>query len=348
MAILEDQTVEDEVIEREPVKTMAYYEANPGEMPEDIDSINDIPEADGEIVKDDELKSGVKEEEKPVDKEANKGANAEEKGEVDESTRPSILAKNGKDTMPYGVLEGTRNNLNDARSELSTANTRIEELESVVDGLKQDAGKAANAEKELHDGKDAPLTADGKLDVEKLREDYDDDLVDIMIGMHKETQAANEKFDTLSEKFEVVTNKNVESEEAVQRNSVQEAIDSNAFIAEVQAKGGDDWDTAIAIDKSLRMNPLWKESTYAERYEEIAKQMGDKSVATTEGDLDNKVDEALRKAEGKQPTSISDLDGGEHIDVDGIQSGANLSVTQTEARIESMSPEQLDDWLATG
>jgi hypothetical protein len=167
--------------------------------------------------------------------------------------------------------------------------------------------------------------------------------------MHNTTQAALKKVDELSEKFENVITKNERSEQENIARSVQDAIDNVPFIAELQAKGGDDWKTAIAIDKSLRINPLWNSKSYEERYQEIGRQMGDKSITTTEkGDLDSQVDNALRNASGKSPTSISDLDGGDFIDTDAIQSGTNLSVTQIEGRLEDMNPAQLDAWLATG
>lgn len=336
MTTLEDQTLEDEVIQ-EPEKSIEYYMANPDEMPEDIDLINAIAEKGGTVQAEGADTGDTDVVDDKVDDVALKD---------DESDRPNIETKNGKHTLPYGVLENTRTELNDTRTELSNSQSRIEELESVVDGYKGKAGELAAAEKEMHDGESAPVTADGKLDIEKLRSEYDDDVVDTMVSMHNATQAALQKVDDLTSKFESVISKGRQTEEDAQRESVQEAIDSIPFVAKIHAENGEDWKTAVLIDKSLRVNPLWKDKSYSDRFNEIARQMGDKSITTENSDLDSRVNNALRNAETKAPTSLSDLDGGEFIDVDGIQSGANLSVTQIEAQLENMSPEQMDEWLS--
>ncbi len=348
MATVVDSTINNETddTEEEVVKDLAYYEANPDEMPTDPEAMaallageaGESPDAGEDADKDAQNETETSGEAAKAESEAKDGDGKDEEPEAD-----VILLKDGKRAIPYKVLDSTRKEVSSLRGELSEKEQQIADLQAQLDQVKDDGSGSKEAAQEAIDSGNLPTTDDGSLDIEALREEYDDDVVDLLVAMQAQVKAAVSKLESRVE--EIATKEEQETAKTAAQAS-QEAIDSIPALAEVQAEGGVRWKAAIVIDDELRNDPKWADKPMVERFREVARQLGLSVADTEKGDVDAGVEKAMKEADQAMPRTISDLEGGEFAGQDEFERLDNLSAVEFASAFEKMSPDKQAEYLA--
>ena len=276
-------------------KDLNYYVEHPDEMPDDpalIDQIVNSTVVEGEADPDGktvETEGKTPEDPKEPEKEA-----TDTQGE-----KPAgVLAKDGKNMIPFSVLEKTRERAAQLEEQLRAQTEEIERLK---------AGKASTEEVEL-------------FSEEELEAMESDD--PLIAKMAKAVLDAKKTIGALNAKLQEREQAAVEEESARRRNAVQEAIDANPDLAVWQQadEGTPDmerWEFAVKQDAILKDLPRWQGKPLAERYQEVVRLVkegfGDQVQST-----DRKSDGGGKPPPNKQPaakldegpTSLSELPGG--------------------------------------
>ena len=343
------QTTDDENNDDNVTKDLAYFEANPDEMPTDPDAMAALlageTGARPEEIKGDDIVDDAGTE--PGQKtEAETTTDDGDAGKTDEPEADVILLKDGKRAIPYNVLDNTRKEVSTLRGELTEKEQQIAELQAQLDGVKDDGTGSKNAAQEAIDSGNLPTNEDGSLDIEALRADYEDEVVDILVAMEKRANDANNAVQELSKRVDEIASKDEEAQAQTAAEASQAAIDSIPALAEVQSEGGSRWKAAITIDDELRNDPAWAGKPMSERFAEVARQLGLPVTDAENGDIDAGVKKAMQNAKPNTPRSISDLEGGEQIGQDEFERLDNLSAIEFASAFEKMTPEKQQLYLA--
>ena len=342
MATHVDNTLQDNLEDNDDqVKDLDYYMANPDEMPTDPKIIDAL--MTGQAV---EVESSKKEE--PVietpEGDTAKASEATETppaSEGEEEVIAPIESPTGK-TIPYGVLKGTREKLSQAEARANAAVEKVNALEQKI----LEMGSKPNGE-EL-DLKELPKTESGEFDFDAMQEEFPDEIVNVLKAVVSRSKQLEERVTELSERDQ----KRSVNEQATEAETLQGAIDSVSALSDWQANDPVMWNAAVAVDKTLRNDPEWQDKSMSERFEEVAKRLGKPSSSTDEpahnkDELDSKVNEALKSAKAKIPGSLSDIPGGAPPASSETEALDNLSVIQTASKFENMSPEKMEEYLAS-
>ena len=208
-----------------------------------------------------------------------------------EGSKPVILAKDGVHTIPYDVLEATRE--------------RARQAEERAQQLSADAAKATQLEKELNNlkqravdaGVDASLLDDSGLNDEQLKE-----LMEEYPALGKHLQALTRQI----------------SPTAAAPASVPSAGASPVDVALMQLpeldgwRSGDQdrWDMALVIDGRLQKDPAFAGKSLVQRFQEVERRVkaafGD-APAQDLATIAAQADKAVAAAAATLPGSPSDI-----------------------------------------
>lgn len=194
-----------------------------------------------------------------------------------ERTPDGVLTRDGKHVIPYTVLEQTRQQ----RQELEERNRQLEqELEQVRQSAQQSDQSRVQAQQALdkaegrqqdvlerHDiqAGDLPKKDDGTFDLESLRQEYPDEVVNVLAANNREVVALRQQVEALERDRQA----QAERERQLTRTSIQEQIDSIPELAEVQAEGGRRWKMAVNVDNDLKEDPDWSQTSNRLRFHEV-------------------------------------------------------------------------------
>ncbi|MFV9257579.1 hypothetical protein [Citrobacter freundii] len=213
-----------------------------------------------------------------------------------EGSKPVIIAKDGVHTIPYDVLEATRE--------------RARQAEERAQQLSVDAAKATQLEKELNDlkqravdaGVDASLLDDSGLNDEQLKE-----LMEEYPALGKHLQALTRQIGALTA-----------SPTAAVPASVPSAGTSPVDVALMQLpeldgwRSGDQdrWDMALVIDGRLQKDPAFAGKSLVQRFQEVERRVkaafGD-APAQDQATIAAQADKAVAAAAATLPGSPSDI-----------------------------------------
>ena len=314
-------------------------ELNGGELSDDmlatISMTGKIPEGFGEDKKDD-IDVGSS----PTDEEKEEEVNEEEPEESDEEAKEDsvILAKDGKNTIPFSELTDARNALKEANGTIAVLQAKLQE----VDGLKEKIQAAQ--EKDAETGND-------------------DEITDLFDGLSEDYPEAAKMLAKLQKQLSVI------EEERLARKQEQEELDART---EAQKKFDD---AAVAIEKryleATNSDEFWNWIDNQPLYVQSAKQSPDPKVAAAlvsafydsqksaeTGDTGKK-NEAVEKAskdkvvkaikEAKEQSaieSLSDVPGGTNPEHDEANAIANMDGLSLFKSIQGKSIAEVEKKLA--
>jgi hypothetical protein len=269
-------------------------------------------------------------------------AKAAESAAAAEAKPDGVLAKDGKNVIPYAQLES-------ARQRASAAEQLAAEQRAELDRLKNqlEAGKTATTDGDVETLSDEELDA---LEVESPT------LAKLLRGQQATIQKLTGTVETLAKH----QGSQIASEEAEVRNEMQEAIDSNPTMAAWQSDTDKTmWNKAAKFDKLLRAEPEFADVSFADRFAKVVEltqaALGLKAEVAAPAAATTKATPAEIKAQAEAklkstkalPTSLSDIPGGAPPAVDERERVDDMSATELGAKFLNMKPEDLQAYLTS-
>ena len=257
---------------------------------------------------------------------------------AEQDPEPGIITPDGKNTLPYTVLER-------ARAEIAARDATIAELR---DGTKPAVGTPPAAPPEPRVSQREAL----RETIGDLRETHGDTLAGVVDKLAGAIDDRDQKIDTLTERNnEMVNHLETIDEDTVKRDGaeVQRMIDDNPHLSEWQreasaAAGGDvtksalKWNLALAHDNALKKSSEWAGRSKADRFGEVVRILGGdapKSGAPAPSQTqDVKPNGADPKQDSKLvlPASLDDLPAG-------------TPPKSLLEQVEGMSPTEIHQWV---
>lgn len=281
-------------------------------------------------------------------KESEKASTETKKDGDQEETPAPIQGKDGKHTIPYNVLETTRNSLKSTAAELEAQrqeNERLrKQLEQGGDSVTEEEAAAAAAITAATPEEE--FVRKNGMSSSEFKREYGEALTKSLMAQAEESLETRNQLNILMED----RNRTVQGEEEEVAMTVQDAIDAIPALAALQAEGGDKWKEAIEIDNALKALPKFRNNPddYQSRFARVAEEMGlaqpssggtGKTNQTgKKTDTDNELDEAT-------PTSISDLPGGSPAAQSVRESVDNMDSADLGLMFEDMTPAQQEEYL---
>jgi len=260
-----------------------------------------------------------------------------------------VQARDGDHIIPYSVLERERDRASRAEA---TAKALAEQLQSLQSGKTVEAQAPANA---------------GNLTEEDLAQ-LDTDLP----GVAKVIRAQMAAIEAMQGTIHTLQQEN----EIEQQNRQAAALDQTeaAIMANADLKAWRDaatrkdnpdplmWNRAAGLDEVLRDDPDWKDQPLATRFAKVVESMrslyGVPAAATPTPpapvppapqpatDLKQVADAKLKAEPAPVPTTLSDIPGGAAPAQSDIETIENTSAVALGQKFLSMSPDQMDAYLA--
>jgi hypothetical protein len=298
-----------------------------------IVGVQDAPPANQEA-KDDKAgePAGGKPEEKPAEKPAAPKEGEQPGGEVKPD---AILAKDGKNLIPYSQLES-------ARQRAVAAETLARQQAEELAALKAEKTAPVQQPEMLSDDELAALEADSPTLAKTLR-------------------AQQAAIQTLRDEMTSVKTRQ-QSQAAVEeqevKSEVQSAIDANPTLAAWQtAEDQSMWDEAARFDKLLRGSPKYANVSFADRFAKVVEltrlELGLEAEAPRTVELTQEQIKAAAQAKLKQvtakskPVTLSDIPGGAPPAVDERQKVEEMSAVALGQQFMGMTKEQMETYLST-
>jgi len=259
-----------------------------------------------------------------------------------EAKPDGILAKDGKNVIPYAQLES-------ARQRAAAAEALARDQAAELAALK--AEKSAQAQVN-----DADMLTDEELDA--LEADSP--------TLAKTLRAQQAAIQQLRDMVQTVTQRQAveaATQEAEVKSEVQTAIDSNPTLASWQTSEDQTmWDRASAFDKVLRAMPEYANTSFADRFEKVVEMtqsaLGLEAeappaparvhAAPTPEQIQAAAKAKLTQAsKGKRPVSLSDIPGGAPPAVDERQKVEEMSSVALGNQFLGMTKDQMETYLAS-
>lgn len=297
----------------------------------------------------------------PAD-EASQDAKADANGDSDEAGITDEEAAAGKDVDPsapfkshpiYGTLTSTRETLKQqrearARAEQETADLRrqLDEAQAKLaagGGSKADVQAAADAAGMTDEDGNAIDVA--KIDINKLREEYDGPIVDAIAAL----QGALAESQSVIRDLRGKAAKEEAAEVDLVQRSLQEDIDSVPVLSRWAAdQNSAMFDAAAVVDKSLMNSPEWRDRPRVERFREVVRMLGGQAdTQQSSAGAERAVAGAKSRAAARAaPTSLSELPSGTPAGQSELETLENLDVTQLAEKMAGMTQDQQERLLA--
>ena len=307
-------------------KDLAYYQSNLDEMADlNLDEIEALGAA-SELQPTDDNTGDTHSSEAP-------GAAPEGEGDGTGDVA-GVLAKDGKNMLPFSVLQGTREEKARLEQLVAAQTAEIERLKGGGDVASpgttgEEGGEQSAAELSAEDlaAIEAEFPALGKL----LRAQQD--TIDRLSG----EQAARA------------------SERAQQVGiEVQAIIDTKPKLAHLQATNPEAWADVVEIDNRMGASRKWANKPMAERFDAVIKvyEAENGAIAMPQEapnqDVDiTKITKPKSAPAYRGPTTLSDLPGGKEAPIDELASLEQSSAIELTRRFEDMTPEQLERFIAS-
>ena len=239
-----------------------------------------------------------------------------------------VLARDGKNIIPFEVLDATRRNLSNAEAKAQAAEARIAELNAE---LAQKAGIELD---------DAGLLSEEDLAL----------LAEEMPEVGKTIAALQTQNKQQAERLAALEVASQDAQLELGRVQLQSAIDANPKLAFLQSSDGQAFDSAKRIDSVLRADPNFAELPLAERFKKVVERYEEVYGAIALKDNVNvgkAAQDAMNKAAkvNKPPSSIADIPGGQVAAVDEFAAIAEKSGAQLTEMFLKMTPGQIETYL---
>lgn len=213
--------------------------------------------------------------------------------------KADVIAKDGKHTIPYSVLEGTRNRAEQAEA---LAKEQADKLEALQEQL-----NAQQASKETTVLPEVELLTEDELEV--LAEEMPTIATQIRAQQEqlKLMQAQVDKANNLTQTF-------VERQQEQAVLSVRDAIDQNPKLAHIEANEQALWEEAKAIDLALRNIPKFASMSLIDRFDKVVSMLeadrGEIKIPSLQNEEATVKDAVAKVKDVSIPKSLSDLPSG--------------------------------------
>lgn len=248
-----------------------------------------------------------------------------------------VLARDGKNTIPYEVLAKTREAKEAAEAKAQAeaeartqAEAKLAELQAKLESVKAGATEKA-----------VTLTPEEQAE---MQENFP-----AMAKMFASMQAELTRLQS-NATAQQQTQQEVQQNEMAK--TVQDHIDANPKLAFLQASDPDAWKRACDLDEQLRTNPATASLPMAERftkaaaaYEAIYGAINLPAAPTKPAAPAKSVDDVLAKAGAAVPKSLSDLPGGSAVASSEVGNLENLSGAEIGNTLMKMSPQAREAYL---
>ena len=272
----------------------------------------------------------------------------------EESKAEGIATADGKHIIPITVLKVTRKELSEEKGLRAAAETRIKELEAIVAAASQGAKQGESARTST-EGLGQDLSAE---ELESLKEDFP--------TVYKAVMTAKAKAEALEAKLKPVEERERATEaerERMNREAVQDAIDSVPKLAYLQSGNPEAFELAKRFDAQLLSIPAWSDKPMSERFAKVA-EMVESAIGAIElpGNPPSKSTSSPSAAElakaakaraaevakkgASVPTSLSEFPAGLAPAADEQEMLENISPVELGRKLAGMTPEQLDAYLS--
>ena len=274
---------------------------------------------------------------------------AVEATQVNDSNAEGVLARDGKNVIPYSVLRGERERAARAEQLAKDAEAQIADLKAQLAAGNQGATPGESARTT---GAAPETEALSEEELEAIREDFP--------TMYKALKAQQSTIAALQTKLQPVEQEReqrVRTEAEEREIAVRDAIDATPKLAHIQANDPKLYAAAQRFDTVLRQDPDWAGKPLAERFAHVVTLLetthgaievpGAKPNATqkTPEELKKEAEAAAAKAKPTVPTSLSDFPAGTppaQSETDALESLTPLQLGDKFAR---MTPAQLEAYL---
>lgn len=254
-------------------------------------------------------------------------------------SEPEIAMPSGKGTIPYAELKR-------ARAQASEAKQQVAFLQEQLAMLQEQQGDTQAPE--------APATQPDAIgdQIAQLLEKAEtyEDFPEIAEGFKQSAlvmQALREQLREVAGKAAQAQATIQETEAKTVQEQVQEAIDSVPTLRLWQAEHPTVFDRAAAIDRAIRDLPEWADKPMADRFKAVAAMVvaGDPAVPQVAA---AKAPTPVVPLEPElKPFTLSDIPGGMPPARDMSEQLGDLTGAQLTNKFLNMSPEQINDYLAT-
>lgn len=346
-------------------RDLAYFEANPDQVPDDPAEIARLLEG-GELSGDDPDEGPAAEEEAGTANQANESAasGAASKQSAEGGEKPGgdgqgeqgqqgaeddgdrfVESKDGKHRIPYSVLQTER-------QQRRAAEQALQELQERVRSLEEGGTKA-----------EQPEPAFTSEELQRIAEDFPE-VGKVIAGLTKQIGALEQQVLSTRESEQ----QRAQAERRSMQERVQEAIDGNPVLSYWQNEDADMFKVAQEFDAQIRANPRNASLSLEERFDKVAK-----AVQAVYGEVE--LPEAYRRIEPKKPAgaakpppapsdaekaadrinslgapkvrSLSDLPGGTPPGTDPLSELAQRDPAAIAEAMQKMTPAQVSKLLAS-
>lgn len=272
-----------------------------------------------------------------------KGTTTGTKGE-EQASPDGVLTKDGKNFIPYRVLEETRKRAAEAEQRIAQLEQDAQgktQAEQELERLRQQLSSQAEAQGETVNEEGDPLEGLNE-------EDYPADLVKAIKWQHQQLTDANAAIKELRQERQ----QREASEKQQAANTVQQAIDANPDLSAWQAENGDLWKAAVAHDERLRQSPHWSGKPVQERFAKAVQltktefDLQDTKPPSGVGDQAGNAGAKAQSSHDDTPAGISDIPGGSTPSQSSDQAEDDMSPQALAAKMENLSNEQVDQMLS--
>jgi len=340
-------------------KNLQYYLQNPDEMPTDPkvleqlanDQVRDAIEgnedqltvdrfvASDPVAKDERTGESSDAEPKPGEKTVAEETAAEVKADdkpVDTEKPAGILAKDGKNVIPYSQLESARQR---ALAAEQLAQSQAEELERLR--AAKDTDSNVNADVQMLSDDDLNALAQDSPTLAKVM---------------RAQQNMIQKLTGTVEELASEQGRQIANETSTVKSEIQSAIDATPLLAEWQtAEDQTLWNEASRFDKLLRESPRYANVPFEERFAKVVELTQTALGLEREEEIQAKPEltqsqiraaaEAKMKKAVPLPKTLSDIPGGAPPAVDEKDRLEQMSSVELGQKFLGMTPDQMQAYL---
>ncbi|GEM_PF-1422883 len=275
----------------------------------------------------------------PQDATAAQAAQQPTPGTVEEpAAKPTILAKDGVHTIPYDVLEATRD--------------RARQAEERAQQFAEQAAKAEQLEKQLNDLKQRAVDAGvdaSILDGSGLNSDQLQELMEEYPALGRHLQSLTQQISALTANAAAPAHTSAAPAAA---NMVDVALVQVPELDGWRTADADRWDMALAIDARLQKDPAFADKTLVARFQEVERRVkaafGDNPTQQAQAAVAAQAAEKVAAAATALPGSPSDV--GSTAAAQPTSKAAQIAAQSGNALLHSMngmSDAEIDALLST-
>lgn len=281
---------------------------------------------------------------------------------------PEVLTKDGKNVIPYDVLQKARN-------KSKTLEAKLAEMQAQLDTLQKQTPQqaaATNPQVEAVTSNDIPEAIQLKAD--QIKENWGEGQAELYLEHYKSTLETKRLQDALKAQADEIAALKDEwqgrqqREQRTEEEQIQEAIDNSPLMAQWEAQADENpewWNRSLEMHKMLQAtNEAYAQKPWSEKFAELpelvqkvygaapnapAKAPAAKPAAKpTATQLKEAAAEKIAAAaNAKVPTSMGDIPGGETPAVSEVERLEQMTPSQLEAHMAKLAkdPKALDSFL---